>query len=441
MESSRSPLGVDVVSSEQVIESEATRNVLEKQQIRWAKRGDTTPSVLNVERLQFRNTSSTLVTKFDDGKPGQQVTILGDGFTTLQNNTKIVTASGADTLLADGEVHQFTMWEDRVWREHAGSGSGGGGGAGVTSFNSRTGAVTPQPGDYTASDVGATPASHLTDADPHTQYVLDAEKGVASGIPTLGLDILVPTAQLGTGVADNTKFLRGDKTWATPAGGGGGSIQIWHWDKPPASPSAIDDEFSAALSGWTNFGSAATQRVVGGNLELTGLLNSGANMGGVERTLPAGNFTVITRVNVAAENSFSLSGLFLRSSVSGRIKFFTLQIQSATITSCDCNYGNYTAFNVRSSFGTAKTVANIPYFLRISYDGTNLIFELSKDGTSWTLYLTEAVGTWFTGGNLPDRVGVAVDSFSASTKAKAAFSFFRYYNTSQADTGGFITVS
>jgi hypothetical protein len=59
-------------------------------------------------------------------------------------------------------------------------------------------------------------------ADPLPQYQKESEKGAASGYASLDAGTKVPTAQLGSGTADSTTFLRGDQTYAVPPGGGGG---------------------------------------------------------------------------------------------------------------------------------------------------------------------------------------------------------------------------
>ena len=110
-------MGISSVRSETVIEAPVTQTVLEKQFVRNSK-GDTTPSVLNVKKLVFKNTGAVLVTKFDDGQPGQDLALLGDGQTTIQNNALIVTNTGANRLLANGLVYHYTYLEGK-WHEDA----------------------------------------------------------------------------------------------------------------------------------------------------------------------------------------------------------------------------------------------------------------------------------------------------------------------------------
>lgn len=66
--------------------------------------------------------------------------------------------------------------------------------------------------------------AHEAAADPHTGYQKESEKAVANGYASLDAGTLVPFAQLGTGTATGSKFLRDDRTWAVPAGGGGVSL-------------------------------------------------------------------------------------------------------------------------------------------------------------------------------------------------------------------------
>jgi hypothetical protein len=78
----------------------------------------TTPSVLNVERMKLANTGSITITDFLYGQNGQEITLLGDGYTTIANNTKIKTSIGSSKLLATNLVYRFIRF-DGVWYEQA----------------------------------------------------------------------------------------------------------------------------------------------------------------------------------------------------------------------------------------------------------------------------------------------------------------------------------
>lgn len=83
-----------------------------------AQPGDTGPSVLNRVRLAFNNSGAISVTNLRYGQEGQEVKILGDGFTTLIHGTYIKTNTGANKLLAANKVYTFTLF-NKLWIENA----------------------------------------------------------------------------------------------------------------------------------------------------------------------------------------------------------------------------------------------------------------------------------------------------------------------------------
>lgn len=95
-----------------------------------AQTGSTTLSVLNTERIKLQNTGAVSVTDFLYGQEGQQISLLGDGFTTIVHGTKIKTNTGANKLLSANQVYILTRIGS-VWIEAAASGTSYTAGAGI----------------------------------------------------------------------------------------------------------------------------------------------------------------------------------------------------------------------------------------------------------------------------------------------------------------------
>lgn len=72
---------------------------------------------------------------------------------------------------------------------------------GVTTFSGRTGAVTPQEGDYTADMVGARPSDWVPSADD-VGAIPTGQKGAPNGVAELDGSGLVPASQLPSYVDD-----------------------------------------------------------------------------------------------------------------------------------------------------------------------------------------------------------------------------------------------
>lgn len=89
-----------------------------EQQILNAPTGTGIISVLNTNRVRLRNTGAQLLNTFTNGQQGQEIKVLGDGFTTAVNSTSIRTNTGANKLLAANRVYTFTLF-DASWVENA----------------------------------------------------------------------------------------------------------------------------------------------------------------------------------------------------------------------------------------------------------------------------------------------------------------------------------
>ena len=75
--------------------------------------GQPTPDVRSTEHLQVKGGT---ITNFLNGAPQQHLWILGDGSCVINNNSHIVTTTGANITLANNKIYHF-IYFNSVWRQ------------------------------------------------------------------------------------------------------------------------------------------------------------------------------------------------------------------------------------------------------------------------------------------------------------------------------------
>lgn len=246
-------------------------------------------------------------------------------------------------------------------------------------------AADPQTPDLTA---------HLAASDPHTQYALDA-------------------------------------ALVKPIG----------WHRPPASPNAKDDEFTAAtldLVKWEKFNHGTsiidTEPLVQRLIMQTPVGVSGA-LRTIRQPAPAGAFSISTCLTPYANNIVAnnrIAGLWVRSSgvsggVAGRIMLMGFQTFTAMSLTCMRWTDENTWASTILEHGLAtQQVASFtpPYWFKMEWTGSawNMYINPDGDPNGWSLFTTDTnafLGSAFS------HVGLLVYCNTAAMVHRAAFHHFR----------------
>jgi hypothetical protein len=240
----------------------------------------------------------------------------------------------------------------------------------------------------------------------------------------------VPTARLGSGTADNTTFLRGDQTWATPAGAAGTSTgteaalpgsgntgelylpndglqihrysgsawqawgPIWPFTKP------VDGDFA-----WINQGAASVELTNGGIYLSEPAVGAVANNLRIrKKAAPAAPYTITAAFLMDPwQKDFFTFGLLFRQSSDGKLHVLPIGVS--------------TLWNIWSRKFTNPTTWSAEYtsqlpilhrqvmWLRIADDNTNRILSWSFDGYHWRVFHSVGRTDFLTA----DEVGFFID--------------------------------
>lgn len=244
-------------------------------------------------------------------------------------------------------------------------------------------------------------------------------------------------------------YLKTSGTWSaiyTPSSGGL-PFSYYDYDKPPASPNSVNDEFSgSSLDGaWTQYGAAdMTLSVADHLLEIAQTHTAGAKVSGIYKALPSGDWFAVCKVfyddnfNTAAANQAAGIALFQDGADTTKkitiCSAYTLDTVSIPIfvdyTNRTTANGGLTATSDTGANGVRALYRNV--YLVLKKVGTTYQVGYSMDGFAWR-YPAAAVSLSYT----PIHIGIASNLLAPTGSTRRVwFDFIRLYTTMPKYLGG-----
>ena len=269
--------------------------------------------------------------------------------------------------------------------------------------------------------------------DAGTEYSV-ASLGDITGIASLDdvPDVNAPSPADGDVLTwDSTP---GEWIAAAATGGGGGSS-----DDPIADVFGTPTtayEFDAALSGWSNLGSATAQdadTTIPDHYYVKKAASSSTALTGIYRASPSMPFTVITKISDIAphaDNYCRAGSLFVGETTPGKTTGPEL-VHNSEWYLTHSEYTNPTTFGAQVGTDHTLKAFAVPLYLGIvANSSTNIDTYYSFGGRIWR-QRTAARNPSFTVGSF----GVFVDPESATFGMAAAFDFIRLWNSAKTFPG------